>query len=250
VSDDVKRRLETMRICTDGPVETLIVHWLTQGIANHLLSKDPGLFSRPYYNTPLVPMLRAHADEQIVRIYAFLCGSPLCKTCRAAGKKQKTCVEARCQKPITHGIAIRGLDHLKNHRDVLGHPLTWHLDRAGVRRFVDSKRDRNDVRPALIWDIHRSIVEAQVAAGVSATVLDLKISPYHTEVLDSVLRLCLRPEVPAAPDAVLTEYMNALWKKTRVWFEKHPDGQVPRKTDAEFAAIYDKMKKAWYASRG
>jgi len=43
--------------------------------------------------------------------------------------------------------------------------------------------------------------------------------------------------------------MSAYWTKARVAFEKHPDGQVPRKTDAELAAIYDKMEKAWYESR-
>jgi len=185
-----------MRICTDTSVETLIVYWLILGIADHLSAKAPGLFSRPYYNTPLVPMLRGHADEQIVRIYAFLRGSALCKICRATGKKQKTCAEARCEKPITHGISIRGLDDLKNHRDVIGHPLTWQLDRAGVRKFVEAKRDRRDVRPALVWDIHRSIVDAQVAAGVSASVLNPKFGPYQTQVLDSILRLCLRPAFP------------------------------------------------------
>jgi hypothetical protein len=177
VSDDVKSRLDTMRICTDGQVESVIVCRVIDGIGTHLLAKDPGLYWRPYYNTPLVPMLRAYANEQIVRMHAFLCGSGLCKTCRAAGKKQKTCTGVRCGKPITDGIAIRGLEDLKNHRDVLGHPLTWHLDRRGVRQFVDAKRDRYDVRPAPLWDIHRSIVDAQVAAGVSATALDLKFGP-------------------------------------------------------------------------
>ena len=194
-------------------------------------------------------MLSAYANEQVVRLHAVLCGTSLCKTCRAAGRKQKGCANVRCGKSLTDGIALRGLDHLKNHRDVLGHPLTFQLDRPGVVKFVEDKRDRRDVRPALAWDIHRSIVDAQVAAGEAATVLDMAISPYQTNVLDSILRLCLKPGIAPMPEDWLTDLLTNLWKKARVDFEKYPDGQFPRKTDAELAAVYEKAKNAWFASR-
>ncbi len=246
---DIKGRLETIRICTDGSVATVIVQWLIDAVAGHLLQVAPAMFWRPYYNTPLVPMLRAHADREIIRFHAFVCGSALCKTCRAAGKKRSTCTNDLCDKAMSDGITLRGLDDLKNHRDVLGHPLTHQLERPKVRKFVDDRRDREDVRPALMWDIHRSIVDAQTAAGAKAKVVDVTIGPYQTDVLDSILRLCLQPHHPPIERDVLTELMTALWNKARVEFERHPDGRFPRKTDAELGALYEKMKKAWYDSR-
>jgi hypothetical protein len=243
-------RLETIRICTDSSVDTLIAYWLIDRVAHHLFSAAPGLFWRPYYNTPLMPMLRAHADAEVIRIHAVLCGTSLCKTCSAAGKKQNTCVDGRCGKALTDGLSLRGLGDLKNHRDVLGHPLTFQLDRPAVRKFVDDKRHVADLRPALMWDIHRSIVDAQIAAGVAgATVLDVTIGPYQTSVLESILRLCWKPDVPPFSDVALAEWMTDFWRKDRVDFEKHPDGQLPRKTDAELEAIYKKMKTAWEESR-
>lgn len=246
---DVQGRLRTMRVCTDGSVSTLIGCWLMNRVASHLCTAAPGLFWRPYYNTPLVPMLRALADAQIIRIYAMLCGSALCKSCRMAGKHQSACTKPLCGKSLAEGIGLRGLEDLKNHRDVLCHPLTFQLDRAGVRKFVDADRDRADVRPALVWDIHRSIVEAQAAAGMSATVVDIDMGPYQSTALASILRLCWREGALPFSDAALAEWMMEFWKKDRVAFEDHPDGQFPRKTDAELAALYEEMKAAWEKSR-
>ncbi|HEY4395827.1 MAG TPA: hypothetical protein VGP64_17285 [Polyangia bacterium] len=250
MSKDVKDRLRDMRIGTDSEIETLIHCWVIELVAQHLLSAGPELFWRPFYNTPLVPMLRARAHEQVVWVYAWLCGSALCKSCHPTGKKQSSCTKVRCDKPLTDGTTLRGLDHLKNHRDVVGHPLTHQLDRAAVRKFVADKRDRRDLRPAVLWDVHRSIVDAQIAAGDVATVLDVKFGPNETQVLDSILRLCLKPDVPPPiPDAAMPDFMAKIWEKGRVEFEKYPDGQLPPKTDAERKAIWEKMKGAWAASR-
>jgi hypothetical protein len=250
VGIDTKDRLETMRICTDGQVETVISCWVIEVVAQHILSVGPELFRRPWFNTPLVPMLRARADEQVVRMHAVLCGTSRCKTCHPTGKTQKTCTEPRCGKPITDGISLRGLDHLKNHRDVLGHPLTFQLDRAAARTFVADERDRHDLRPAVIWDVHRSIVDAQIAAGAPATVLDLKFGPEQTQVVESILALCLKPGTPPPiPSDVMPDFMAKIWEKARVEFEKYPDGQLPPKTDAERKATFEKAQKAWLDSR-
>jgi hypothetical protein len=85
-------------------------------VAQRLLTVAPELFWRPYYNTPLVPMLRAHTDTEVVRLHAFLCDSSVCKSCRAVGKKkQSTCTNDLCDKPLSDGISVRGLDDLNNH---------------------------------------------------------------------------------------------------------------------------------------
>ena len=171
-----------------------MAYWLIDRVAHHLSSAAPKLFWRRYVNTPLMPMLRAHADAEVVRMHAVLCGTSLCKACSAAGNKQKACADGRCGKALADGLSLRGLEDLKNHRDVLGHPMTFQLNRPAVRKFVDDKRDVADVRPALVWDIHRSIVDAQIAAAVAgAAVLDVTIGPYQTAVLESILRLCWKP---------------------------------------------------------
>jgi hypothetical protein len=247
---DVAGRLKTLRVCTDSSVETLVANFLVDRVANYLFSAAPGWFWRPYYNTPLAPMLRAQSDAEVVRIYAMICGKSFCKSCRASGKKkQPTCGKDLCGKSLADGLQLRGLDDLKNHRDVLCHPLTFQLDRAEARAFVTAKRHRADVRPALVWDIHRSIVDAQAAAGVSATVLDIKIGPYRTAVLEGILRMCWLPGHDPIPDASLNELMSKFWAKDRPWFEKHPDGRSPRKTPEELKALFEKMKKAWKDSR-
>ncbi|HEX3695944.1 MAG TPA: hypothetical protein VH374_11195 [Polyangia bacterium] len=248
---DLESRLKTIRVCTDTSVETVITYWLIRRVAGQLFAAAPGLFWRPHYNTPLSPMLGAHADAQVIRIHAVLCGSAVCNDCRAAGqkKKQPTCSKDLCGKPLADGISLRGLEDLKNHRDVVGHPLTFQLDRAGIRQFVDARRDRTDVRAALVWDVHRSIVEAQLAAGAPTSILDIRVGPNQTAVLASILKLCLRPEAGLVGDAPLAQWMTEAWKKDRPWFEKHPDGRYPRKTDAELHALYERMKKDWEASR-
>ena len=43
--------------------------------------------------------------------------------------------------------------------------------------------------------------------------------------------------------------MMEFWEKDRVDFEKHPDGQLPRATDAELDALYERMKTRWERSR-
>ncbi len=246
---DAVGHLKTMRVCTDSSVETLVGCWLIERVASHLFTAAPSLFWRSYYNTPLRPMLRSHADAEVMRMYAMLCGKALCDDCRTAGRRQQACAKRLCGKALAEGMCIRGLDDLKNHRDVLCHPLTFQLDRAAVRQFVDADRDAADVRPALIWDIHRSIVEAQVAAGVSASVVEIKIGPYQTGVLESILRLCWRDGVPPFGEVALTEWMREFWQKDQVDFEKYPDGQIPRKSAAELEALYNKMKNDWEKSR-
>lgn len=67
--------------------------------------------------------------------------------------------------------------------------------------------------------------------------------------LDSILRLCLKPDIAPIPEAAMAPFMTAVWQKDRAAFEKYPDGQFPRKTDAELKAIYDKMDRSWFASR-
>lgn len=250
MSDDTKDRLETIRVCTDTVVEKLIRCWVIEAVAHHMYSTTPELFWRVPHNTPLGPMLKSQADEQVVRLHAVVSGKSLCGTCRAAGNKQKACPDVRCGKPLADGISLRGLDDLKNHRDVLGHPLTFQLDRPAARQFVEDKRDLYDLRPAVVWDVHRSIVEAQVAAGViSATVLEITFGPDQTNVLDSILRLCLKPGIGTMPEADLADIMAAVWEQTRSDFEKFPDGRLPPKTDAQRQAIREKMKSDWLKSQ-
>jgi hypothetical protein len=117
-----------------------------------------------------------------------------------------------------------------------------------VRKFVDDDRHYADARPALIWDVHRSIVDAQVAAGASATVIDVQVGGREINVLGSILRLCWRG--PAISDDILITLMAKAWTKDRPAFEAHPDGQFPRKSDKELDEIFKKGKAAWERSRG
>jgi hypothetical protein len=243
----LQRRLEGARVCTDNLVETVITCWLVERVASHLFQAAPRLFELPYYNTPLVPMLRDHADAAIVQMHAVLSGDSLCKSCRAKGAKQKACTGSPCGENLARGMGLRGLEDLKNHRDVIGHPMTYQLNRAGVRKFVDAKRHYADVRPAVIWDVHRSIVDAQLAAGASATVLDVKVGRREASVLDCILRLCWRG--PDWGEPALIEWMTEFWTRDRTWFEAHPDGQYPRKTDKELDEIFQKWKAGWEESR-
>jgi hypothetical protein len=245
----LQSRLETLRVGTDHVVETVIACGLIDRVVDHFFRTAPQFFSIPYYNTPLWPMLSDHADASVIRLAAVLDGTSLCKNCRAAGArhKQKNCVSATCEKTLTDGIALRGLEDLKNHRDVLGHPLTFQLSRPGVVRFVAAKRHYADARPALVWDIHRSIVDAQVAAGTKATVLDITPGAREVIVAASMLRPCWCG--PKIEDALLLECLRKAWTMDRVAFENHPDGQFPRKTDEELDAIYEKEKAAWERSR-
>ena len=71
----------------------------------------------------------------------------------------------------------------------------------------------------------------------------------QTTVLESILRLSWKPDVPPLGEVALAEWMADFWSKDRAEFEKHPDGQFPRKTKAELKAAYEMMKKEWEESR-
>jgi hypothetical protein len=223
---------------------------LVERVASHLATAAPGLFARPYFQSPLNSFLRPRVDAAILWMHAMLCERSRCFACRAAGKKkQPVCTNPVCDVSLVDGYAVRGLDDLKNHRDAICHPLTHHLDRKGVVQFVDERRDTHDLRAALVWEIHRSLNEALTAAGDPHSDLDISIRGDVTYQLDALLRPCWKPGVSPASEQALKEWLEETWLKDRVAFEKYPDGQFPRATQEERKAAWHARVKEWEESR-
>jgi hypothetical protein len=238
---DTISALRAVRIGTDFQVGTIIANHLILTVADHICTSAPGLFSRVYYNSPIVPALNAQSDNALVWIYTAICGTALCKTCRATGKKLPSCDNGLCDQPWPGIELLRGLTDLKNHRDVVSHPFTHQLDRRGVRAFIEERRDSEDLRPALVWDVHRSINDALRGLGSPEPELCVTIHDDTCGTLECLLSLCLRKEVQPIGLVALREWLEDAWRVSKPHLEAHPDGRLPKKTSED----YDKIFKTW-----
>jgi hypothetical protein len=237
--------LKDLRLFTEHDVEVVIGNHLMVRVADHICTAAPQLFWRPYNDSPLLPSIHAQTDRAILSMYSFLCGKSLCSACKPHKKRLTNCAHLLCDRPMTDGLPIRGLVDLKNHRDVICHPLTHQLDRSGVCRFVGEDRHYRDVRAAIVWDIHRSMNQALTAAGEPPDDLEIDMENDTCSVLACVLSLCWKPGVTAVGVTELKHLMEESWRKDRIAFEKHPDGQFTKeRTYEKYVGILKQWSKA------
>jgi hypothetical protein len=242
-------RLKTAREFTADQVETVIKAHLIRRVADFLLRAAPELFAHLYYNSPLFPLLRSHADAALVRMHAMLCGRALCRDCRPNERKQPGCTNENCGRSWTDGFPIRGLVDLTNHRDAICHPFAHQLTRKRVVKFTEDRRHTRDLQAALVWDIHRSLNEALTAAGDPHSDLDIAVRGDTTYQLDVILRRCWKPGVAPASEQALKDWLEEAWRKDRAAFARYPDGQLPKKTEKEMTTNWRAFVKEWEASR-
>ena len=96
---------------------------------------------------------------------------------------------------------IRRQEDLDLHRDAVSHPATVKWRRKDRQAFFDAQREWKDFRPALIWDLQKSINEELRANGQRTHNEEINVTMAMADMLRSVLALAANdgyapPETP------------------------------------------------------
>jgi hypothetical protein len=129
-------------------------------------------------------------------------------------------------------VQLRGLDALKLHRDALSHPVTVRWRSPKKQAFFEDHRQWSDFRPALVWDLQRSINEQLRARGLKTFNDDIPVTWAMAEMLNLILRLSVNdgPSVPSVPAvSELMTWLGSAKDKYLRDFEAYPDGRLPKR---------------------
>jgi len=129
--------------------------------------------------------------------------------------------------PVT--TTIRRKADLIAHRNSISHPVTVKWRRPEMQAFSDEHREWLDLRPALIWDMQRSINEELKRAGRRVLNDEIDITPEMAMLLELIFKLSARPEALSYLSAS-TEEIQAILQGFRDnyldFLVEHPDGRT------------------------
>jgi hypothetical protein len=120
---------------------------------------------------------------------------------------------------------IRGKDELKLHRDALSHPVTVKWRRKDGQEFFEQHRVWNDLRPAIVWDLQKSINEALLARGQNVHVDDVPVTTEMAATLHLILTSAMNPGMPLPETSEMMQYLQAQRDKYLAILDKHPHGK-------------------------
>jgi hypothetical protein len=105
---------------------------------------------------------------------------------------------------------LRGTLDLEFHRHALSHPRTVRWRKSGMQEFFDAKRHWKDNRPAIVWDLQRSINEEMVKVRLTPKLSSVPVTPDLAILAATILRCSVKVEsVPAIPpETMLLEWME------------------------------------------
>lgn len=162
-------------------------------VIDHLQSKVTEWFRVPYYNSVAWQCIKALQENKFLWI-ADIVGQS--------------------------GNVYRRSEDLRNHRDVLCHPLRYYLSRKTLQPFLNAKRDRRDNRAAILWDLRKEVEDAstkksrQFGFYAEATTLT-------KDAFDQTLKAEFKP--PTIDDA--GQLLLSAWDKLLPALEANPAGQ-------------------------
>jgi hypothetical protein len=94
------------------------------------------------------------------------------------------------KKLFPEGTTIRKKMDLVMHRHSLSHPLTIKWEK--LQKFFDQKRDWRDLRPALVWDMQRSLNDQFRRYGLTVENEDICVTTAMVMCLELILRLSMK----------------------------------------------------------
>ena len=126
-------------------------------------------------------------------------------------------------------MTIRRKADLIAHRNSISHPVTVKWHRPEMQAFSDEHREWLDLRPALIWDMQRSINEELKRPGRRVWNDEVDITHEMVMLLELIFKLSARPE--ALPYLFAsTEEIQAILQGFRdnylEFLVEHPDGRT------------------------
>jgi hypothetical protein len=128
---------------------------------------------------------------------------------------------------------IRNKEELFLHRNAVSHPMTVDWRSEEMHAFKEAKRDWKDNRPALLWDLHRSINEELRAQGQKPRIETVTVTKDMGVMLHTILSLSCSPAFPLYPADGYLLYLQVEAPRYVEGLEKRPDGQQPAADSAE-----------------
>lgn len=124
---------------------------------------------------------------------------------------------------------IRRRADLVRHRHVLSHPATVRWQKQWMQEFTDDDRQYLDVRPALVWDLQRSVNERLRELGGSPRPETIDVLPGMAIAVRDIWRLSMteaaqRQRLPSEPDVMTS--LVPFRDRFLDFLIRHPDGQT------------------------
>ncbi len=126
-------------------------------------------------------------------------------------------------RPLTSEVRRRA--ELILHRNAISHPITVEWRSSTMQDFCDAHRQYSDLKPALIWDMKRSINDELHRIGRKPTIEDVPIGEQQVVVLESILYLSVRDHKTIPPRPELRRFLIQFKDMYLDFLVKHPDGR-------------------------
>lgn len=98
---------------------------------------------------------------------------------------------------LTIPTEVRRKSDLRLHRHAVSHPLTLTWRDKDMQRFQLEQQRQPDFRPALVWDLQRSVNDLLRSRGLTPGVEEIDVAPEMVLSLCTILRFSMRPEASA-----------------------------------------------------
>jgi hypothetical protein len=137
-------------------------------------------------------------------------------------------IDAVLQSPVLQPlpVKVRRKFDLMLHRNKIAHPLEvkW---RKAMSKFINEKRDLYDYKPALIWDMQRSVNDELRQRGMRVHNEAVSVTWDMAVMTEVITRAALKPESAhrAVPAADLLPYLRRFAPRYLLELEKMPDGR-------------------------
>jgi hypothetical protein len=199
------KNLEIIALFTHHEVVDALSANLITWVADHFFAQNPGQFRTNPANTMTYVALAALEGRCVVRV---------AETLRDEHNLHRT------------SVPIRRKWDLINHRDALSHTGTVRWRKREMQEFTDAGRHWDDVRPALLWDMDRSVTEALVANGRRPPDGDLIATTEMARLLHLILDASRETSIGVPDPPALGGFLASNTARYVQILEKYPDGQL------------------------
>lgn len=142
-----------------------------------------------------------------------------------------------------HNANIRRKGDLRLHRHAISHPGTVAWTDEKMQQFADADRDGYDLRPALVWDLQRSINEELRKHGRETHNETIVVTRDMAVALHMIMDQARNPARLAIQTVdQLFAHLREQAPKYQALLEKHPDGA--RDPERERAAVERRRARA------
>ncbi len=233
VLNDDPKNLETLALFISGSVRDAMMAAYVTFVADRWFYRyseedQRRLFRTNPANTLTYGCLSARVDRAVVHV-------------------ADTLKEKKGTPPI--GIEVRRKLELALHRDALSHPATVEWWNPRMQEFVDADRGAYEYRPALLWDLSRSINEELRKGNLRVQNESVMVTWEMAVMLCAILEMSLSTGTESPSREHLFAYLQANAAKYQAILERHPDGGRDPEKEQERALkkreFWERMREKW-----